>query len=187
MGTPTRIATPRQSDRRVGRAHGETHRDHARYPLPQNHRNHPAREVGDFDDSVRAVCCMVPVGFAVGSTHPTRPKGACAHCQPGRTPFLAPPEGLFTATLPMQAAYQTTPGAPIKQKKAARRPPFSFRQIARSSSMSRIWPMARVGFSPFGHTLTQFMMPRQRNSENGSSRRLSRSSRAVSRLSARKR
>ncbi|VFS16622.1 Uncharacterised protein [Enterobacter cancerogenus] len=33
----------------------------------------------------------------------------------------------------------------------------------RCSSIDLIWPMARVGFSPLGHTLTQFMMLWQRN------------------------
>lgn len=28
----------------------------------------------------------------------------------------------------------------------------------RCNNIDLIWPMARVGFSPFGHTLTQFMM-----------------------------
>lgn len=57
----------------------------------------------------------------------------------------------------------------------------------RSRSMDRMCPIARVGLSPFGQTLTQFMMPWQRNRLNGSSSRDSRSSVASSRLSARKR
>ena len=47
--------------------------------------------------------------------------------------------------------------------------------------------MASVGFRPLGQTLTQFMMPRQRNTLKGSSKSVRRSSVAVSRLSARKR
>ena len=50
-----------------------------------------------------------------------------------------------------------------------------------------MWPIARVGFRPFGHTFTQFWMPWQRNTLNGSSSFAKRSSVAVSRLSARKR
>jgi hypothetical protein len=60
-------------------------------------------------------------------------------------------------------------------------------QAARVSSMLRMWPMARVGLRPLGHTLTQFWIPWQRNTLKGSSRRDRRSSVAVSRLSARKR
>ena len=60
-------------------------------------------------------------------------------------------------------------------------------QVPRESSMPRILPIAFVGLRPFGHTDTQFMMPRQRNTLNGSSSFASRSSVAVSRLSARKR
>ncbi len=56
-----------------------------------------------------------------------------------------------------------------------------------SDISSLMWPMARVGFSPFGQTSTQFMMVWQRNSLNGPSRLASRSSVAWSRLSARKR
>ncbi len=57
----------------------------------------------------------------------------------------------------------------------------------RDNNMLRICPIARVGFNPLGHTLTQFMIPRQRNTLNGSSRSAKRSSVAVSRLSAKKR
>ena len=64
---------------------------------------------------------------------------------------------------------------------------FAFRYTPRSRSMDRMWPMARVGFSPLGQTLTQFMMPWHRNRLNGSSRRDRRSSVASSRLSARNR
>ena len=60
-------------------------------------------------------------------------------------------------------------------------------QIPWLSSMVRILPMARVGLRPLGQTLTQFMIPRQRNTLNGSSRAASRSAVAVSRLSARNR
>lgn len=54
-------------------------------------------------------------------------------------------------------------------------------------SMVRILPIARVGLSPLGHTLTQFMMPLQRKTLNGSSKLASRSSVSVSRESAKKR
>ena len=57
----------------------------------------------------------------------------------------------------------------------------------RCSSIDLMWPMARVGLSPLGHTLTQFIMLWQRNTLKASlspSRRLSVS---VSRLSIRKR
>ena len=37
-------------------------------------------------------------------------------------------------------------------------------QAARSTIISLIFPMAFVGLSPLGHTSTQFMMERQRNS-----------------------
>lgn len=37
-------------------------------------------------------------------------------------------------------------------------------QIARRTSISRILPIARAGFSPFGQTSVQFMMVRQRKS-----------------------
>jgi hypothetical protein len=47
--------------------------------------------------------------------------------------------------------------------------------------------MARVGFSPFGHTDTQFMMPRQRKTLNGSSSDSRRSAVAESRVSERNR
>ena len=60
-------------------------------------------------------------------------------------------------------------------------------QVPCCSSIDRILPIARVGLSPFGHTLTQFMMPRQRKTLNGSSSSARRSAVAVSRLSARNR
>ena len=60
-------------------------------------------------------------------------------------------------------------------------------QVASVRSMERILPMARVGLRPLGQALTQFMMPRQRNTLNGSSSSARRSVVAVSRLSARKR
>ncbi len=60
-------------------------------------------------------------------------------------------------------------------------------QVVRCISIVRICPIARVGLSPFGQTLTQFMIPRQRNTLKGSSRLSRRSAVAVSRLSARKR
>src|SRR5690606_39677488 len=50
-----------------------------------------------------------------------------------------------------------------------------------------MWPIALVGFKPLGHTDTQFMMPLQRNNENGSSRRAKRSCVAESRESMMKR
>src|SRR5690625_857670 len=53
--------------------------------------------------------------------------------------------------------------------------------------MSRILPIARVGLSPLGHTATQFMMPLQRNTLNGSCSSARRSRVAVSRESTRKR
>ena len=45
-------------------------------------------------------------------------------------------------------------------------------------------PIARVGFNPFGHTETQFMIPLHRKTLKGSSRSESLSSVAVSLLSA---
>ena len=47
--------------------------------------------------------------------------------------------------------------------------------------------MALVGFRPFGHTDTQFMILRQRNKLNGSSKRARRARISVSRLSETKR
>jgi hypothetical protein len=47
--------------------------------------------------------------------------------------------------------------------------------------------MARVGFNPFGHTDTQFMMPRQRKTLKGSSSDSRRSAVAESRVSDRNR
>lgn len=52
---------------------------------------------------------------------------------------------------------------------------------------SRILPMAPIGFSPFGQTQAQLPILRQRNTLKGSSRSWSRSMRARSRLSSRKR
>lgn len=60
-------------------------------------------------------------------------------------------------------------------------------QPAWSSSILLICPIARVGLSPFGQTLTQFIIPRQRNKLNGSSRRARRACVSLSRLSAIKR
>ena len=60
-------------------------------------------------------------------------------------------------------------------------------QVALCSNMLRMWPIALVGLRPLGQTLTQFMMPRQRNTLNGSSSEARRSSVLVSRLSAKKR
>src|SRR5690606_37782919 len=60
-------------------------------------------------------------------------------------------------------------------------------QVLLCSNIDRICPMARVGFRPLGQTATQFMIPRQRNTLNGSSSLDKRSVVAVSRLSARKR
>ena len=45
--------------------------------LPQNHRNCISSRVGSFAVFVRAVRCMVSVGFAFGSTHPTAPLSLC--------------------------------------------------------------------------------------------------------------
>ena len=50
-----------------------------------------------------------------------------------------------------------------------------------------MWPIAFVGFRPLGQTDTQFIIPLQRNNENGSSRRDKRSWVAVSRESIIKR
>src|SRR5690606_15103521 len=47
--------------------------------------------------------------------------------------------------------------------------------------------MALVGFKPFGQTETQFIIPRQRNKLNGSSKRAKRARVSVSRLSETKR
>src|SRR5205085_6056397 len=60
-------------------------------------------------------------------------------------------------------------------------------QIARLTSISRIFPIARVGFRFLGQTSTQFMIVWQRNSRYGSSRLSSRSLVARSRESAMKR
>src|SRR6188768_1102817 len=60
-------------------------------------------------------------------------------------------------------------------------------QTARLTISSLILPMARVGFSPFGQTSTQFMIVWQRNRRYGSSRLSSRSPVAWSRLSEMKR
>ena len=57
----------------------------------------------------------------------------------------------------------------------------------RCSSMDLICPIARVGFKPLGHTLTQFMMLWQRKTLKASSRSSKRSCFSVSRLSIRKR
>src|SRR5699024_12373028 len=72
----------------------------------------------------------------------------------------------------------------FKAKKTARRPSF---YTERSKSIWRTLPIARAGFNPLGQTLTQFMMPRQRNSEKGSVIAFKRSSVAVPRLSAQQR
>lgn len=64
---------------------------------------------------------------------------------------------------------------------------FATNQLAVSKSMLRICPMALVGFRPLGHTDTQFMIPRQRNKLNGSSRRANLARVSVSRLSMIKR
>src|SRR5918992_2263257 len=74
------------------------------------------------------------------------------------------------------------------EKAAPRLPldPFSRKathQIERFTSNSRMWLMAFVGLSPFGHTSTQFMMVWQRNRRYGSSRLSRRSLVAWSRLS----
>src|SRR5437763_7191464 len=58
---------------------------------------------------------------------------------------------------------------------------------ARRTISSLILPMAIVGFNPFGHTSTQFMIVWHRNRRYGSSRLSSRSFVASSRLSAMKR
>src|SRR5690625_7145146 len=58
------------------------------------------------------------------------------------------------------------------------------RHAARCNNIVRICPIARVGFKPLGHTATQFWMPRQRNTLNGSSKLDSRCSVALCRLSA---
>lgn len=47
--------------------------------------------------------------------------------------------------------------------------------------------MALVGFKPFGQNNTQFIIPRQRNKLNGSSKRAKRARVSVSRLSTAKR
>src|SRR5471030_2775265 len=60
-------------------------------------------------------------------------------------------------------------------------------QAPRCSSIDLIWPMALVGFNPFGHTLTQFIMLWQRNTLKASSRSSRRDSVSVSRLSIKKR
>lgn len=86
------------------------------------------------------------------------------------TPESHPPNRLWARFLPRPGGWCVLPD-----------------QVPRSRSMERIWPMARVGLSPLGQTLTQFMMPWHRNRLNGSSIRASRSSVASSRLSARKR
>jgi hypothetical protein len=48
--------------------------------------------------------------------------------------------------------------------------PFTKNYMPRLTIISLILPMARDGFSPFGHTSTQFMMVWQRNKRYGSSR-----------------
>jgi len=58
---------------------------------------------------------------------------------------------------------------------------------ARCTIRSLIFPIARVGFSPFGQTSTQFMIEWQRNNRYGSSRLSRRSLVAWSRVSAMKR
>lgn len=55
------------------------------------------------------------------------------------------------------------------------------------NNKERILPIARVGFNPLGHTETQFIILRQRNTLNGSPRSAIRSSDAVSRLSIKNR
>jgi succinate dehydrogenase / fumarate reductase iron-sulfur subunit len=60
-------------------------------------------------------------------------------------------------------------------------------QTVRRTIISLILPIARVGFSPFGQTSTQFMMVWQRNSRYGSSRLSSRAAVSRSRLSTMKR
>ena len=60
-------------------------------------------------------------------------------------------------------------------------------QTARLTISSLILPIALVGFRPFGHTSTQFMIVWQRNRRYGSSRLSRRSPVAWSRLSAMKR
>ena len=74
--------------------------------------------------------------------------------------------------------------APLSSQSRPRPPAL---QMPCCNSIVRILPIARVGFSPLGQTLTQFMMPRQRKTLNGSSSAASRSALAVSRLSARNR
>ena len=64
---------------------------------------------------------------------------------------------------------------------------WQFSYVPCCISMVRILPIARVGLRPLGQTLTQFMMPRQRKTLNGSSKLASRSSVSVSRESAKKR
>ena len=66
-------------------------------------------------------------------------------------------------------------------------PLFHYCYALRLSSIDLIWPIARVGLSPFGHTLTQFMMLWQRNTLNASLKPSRRLSVSVSRLSIRKR
>ncbi|AWL55424.1 hypothetical protein FML64_02755 [Klebsiella quasipneumoniae] len=49
--------------------------------------------------------------------------------------------------------------APVGRIRRLRRHPATKTTYAlRCSSIDLIWPMARVGFSPLGHTLTQFIM-----------------------------
>lgn len=60
-------------------------------------------------------------------------------------------------------------------------------QVEWRSSMRLIWPIARMGFKPFGQTETQLPMLRQRKTLNGSCSFSSRSLVAVSRLSLRNR
>src|ERR1700682_6414179 len=60
-------------------------------------------------------------------------------------------------------------------------------QTSRLTRISRILPIARVGFKFFGQTSTQFMIVWQRNSRYGSSRLSRRSLVASSRESAMKR
>lgn len=86
--------------------------------------------------------------------------------------------------LKVSAIYSLSLGERVRVRGTA--PPL-ITYALRCSSIDLIWPMARVGFSPLGHTLTQFMMLWQRNTLKASlnpSRRLSVS---VSRLSIRKR
>ena len=72
-------------------------------------------------------------------------------------------------------------------KTVRRHPATTTTYALRCSSIDLIWPMARVGFSPLGHTLTQFMMLWQRNTLKASLKPSRRLSVSVSRLSIRKR